>query len=242
MFHKISIDTRNYYGIALDLVFHFGLSAFKLVLWLRFWNLGVPYRQVTTFFVLKKFLKLCDKNSITVWAVYGTLLGAYRSQSFAGRPSDIDFIIQVEDHDRLLVALPDFFDVRWKLLQTTPFLGRILRIKVKNPAFSHHSKIHVRILNRNHLIDLVKIEKLTENGKDRWRIDTPSSPKGKFHFEPEVLTSYRTLRIFDQPVRSFRDPEMFLIEEYGEDWFVPRPAIRMHWATRFSQWIYSCIS
>ena len=96
MFHKISIDTRNYYGIALDLVFHFGLSAFKLVLWLRFWNLGVPYRQVTTFFVLKKFLKLCDKNSITVWAVYGTLLGAYRSQSFAGRPSDIDFIIQVK--------------------------------------------------------------------------------------------------------------------------------------------------
>ena len=66
MSHKNSIDTRNYYGIALDLIFYFGLSATKSVLWLRFWNLGVPRRQVTTFFVLKKFLKLCDKNNIKV--------------------------------------------------------------------------------------------------------------------------------------------------------------------------------
>ena len=65
------------------------------------WN-GVPFKQIPAFYTLLQLLKLADEINIKIFACHGTLLGAVRSGSFAGRPKDLDFYITDKDFFVLL--------------------------------------------------------------------------------------------------------------------------------------------
>ena len=62
----------------------------------------VPFRQVSAYQTLKKVINLCETAEISIFACHGTLLGAARSGSFAGRPKDLDFYISDTDFVTLM--------------------------------------------------------------------------------------------------------------------------------------------
>ena len=54
-------------------VFHLGYLFVRLLLKIRFAGRGIPKHQVLNFFVLKKYIDLCNKNSIRYVVFDGTL-------------------------------------------------------------------------------------------------------------------------------------------------------------------------
>jgi hypothetical protein len=57
---------------------------------------GIPLKQVNAFFALSRLEVFHKKIGAISIPIKGTLLGAIRSNSFAGRPGDLDFFIIIE--------------------------------------------------------------------------------------------------------------------------------------------------
>ena len=68
----------------------------------------VPFKQVTAYESLVRFKSICDDLNVSIYAAHGTLLGAIRSNSFAGRPKDLDFYVTSSDMDKVIKGLDRF--------------------------------------------------------------------------------------------------------------------------------------
>ena len=67
---------------------------------------SLPSRHLYSIHIIIKFLKILKKQKIDFFLIGGSLLGAVRQESFAGRPSDIDLGIKKEQFKKLLELLP----------------------------------------------------------------------------------------------------------------------------------------
>ena len=65
--------------------------------------------------ILMKTKQLLDKQGITFWLHYGTLLGAIREHSFIAHDYDVD--IMTEQHDALLAAIPALNEAGLRLIR-----------------------------------------------------------------------------------------------------------------------------
>ncbi|WP_298500623.1 phosphorylcholine transferase LicD [uncultured Methanobrevibacter sp.] len=61
----------------------------------------LKHLQKVQLMMLKDFIKICEKNNITYFAIGGTLLGAIRHQGFIPWDDDIDVIMFREDFEKL---------------------------------------------------------------------------------------------------------------------------------------------
>ena len=63
--------------------------------------IGLPTRHLNTFIKFLNFNKILKRNKINCFLLGGTLLGAVRQESFAGRPTDVDIGIKDFDEKKL---------------------------------------------------------------------------------------------------------------------------------------------
>ena len=89
-------------------------TIYRLFFWLRIFLLrfkypfyfNLPSQHLYSIHVMIKFLKILEKYKIDFFLICGTLLGAVRQESFAGRPSDIDLGIKEDQLPKLMDAIP----------------------------------------------------------------------------------------------------------------------------------------
>ena len=89
--------------------FGFYLRFYNAIIYLRFkypLYFRLPSRQLYAFHTLIKLLKILKPKKIDFFLIGGSLLGAIRQESFAGRPSDVDLAIREEQLQKLLDAVP----------------------------------------------------------------------------------------------------------------------------------------
>jgi phosphorylcholine metabolism protein LicD len=66
----------------------------------------LPIQHIHTIDMLLIFLEILKPKKIDFFLLYGSLLGAIRQESFAGRPKDIDLGIKEDHLPKLLDAFP----------------------------------------------------------------------------------------------------------------------------------------
>jgi lipopolysaccharide cholinephosphotransferase len=62
--------------------------------------------------LLQEFDRLCQKNNITYWVYFGTLLGAVRHQGFIPWDDDVDIMMPRKDFDRLMAMSNEEFGAK----------------------------------------------------------------------------------------------------------------------------------
>ncbi len=89
--------------------------------------------------LLRKLKQVCDENGLTLFAMYGTLLGAVRRAGIVTGDDDIDVALSREDFNKLL-ALKDAFQGEY-FLQTPAgdecFYGGYLKLRNTNTTALH---------------------------------------------------------------------------------------------------------
>ena len=86
----------------------FNFIGFILTFHLRFIKksfLFIPHHHLKMMVILMDLIKVLDKLKIKYFIMSGTLLGAIRQSSFAGKPGDIDLAINISDLDKLNLYL-----------------------------------------------------------------------------------------------------------------------------------------
>ena len=64
----------------------------------------IPYLQIPAYRVLLDLYNHINEHNINLILAHGTLLGAIRSNSFAGRPKDLDFYITANDFNKFFTS------------------------------------------------------------------------------------------------------------------------------------------
>ncbi len=78
-------------------------------------NYNVEAYQKRMLGILKYIDRICRQNNITYYLYYGTLLGAVRHQGFIPWDDDADIALPRSEYDRLMKALAEDDDPRYKL-------------------------------------------------------------------------------------------------------------------------------
>jgi len=167
----------------------------------------VPSRQICAFEQLIKFSEVLKKNKIDFFLLCGTLLGAMRQESFAGRPSDIDLGIKEEQVPKLLDAIP-------LLIKNG---GRIIK-EVGGDNFNN-----LLIVCRYILVDITIYRKKKIGEKEMW-IGEGEDPATKFvasTFQIKDLENLIPVNFFEKQFMAPANPEIYLEKRYGKNWKIP---------------------
>ena len=87
----------------------FFLRFYLTIVYLRLkypFYLRVPSKQLYAMDMAIQFLEILKPKKIDFFLLDGSLLGAVRQESFAGRPKDVDFGIKEEQLQKLINAFP----------------------------------------------------------------------------------------------------------------------------------------
>ena len=205
-------------------VFHACYLFVRLIFRIRFVTRGIPKHQVLIFFVLKKYVDFCNKNNIQYFVFDGTMLGAIRDEKFAGRPSDLDFILYYEDFKKIESLIK---------LHPTGFL-RFVRVMpiVKKLLVVHFGKLQSKT-NRNYIpivlfnkeitsIEQAFAKKVVSGGQLCLQVGSTTSDFD-FHFFPiDDFADFEKAFIFGLEVIVPKNPRKYLELKYGADWMTPR--------------------
>ena len=196
----------------------------RLIFRIRFAARDIPKHQVLIFFVLKKYVNFCNKNGIRYFVFDGTLLGAIRDEKFAGRPSDLDFILYYEDFKKVesLIKLhPTGF---LRLVRVMPILQKLLVVHFgKLETKTNRSYIPILFLNKEVTsIEQAFAKKVVSGGQLCLQVGS-TDPDFDFYFFPiEDFADFEKAFIFGLEVNVPKNPSKYLELKYGTDWKTPR--------------------
>jgi len=183
----------------------------------RYFRKGIPKHQLFTFFVLKKFLKVCNNNSIRCFVFDGTLLGAVRDGKFAGRPGDLDFIVYEED----LVMLKALGKVKpprhWRLIRK--------RWKMKDNKLY----FHLNFFGENLTLELIYSSKVIHKDQLCLKMKSGNHIVDFYYFDLDDFVHFERAFIYGLEVNVPRNPEKYVKLLYGVDWTTPK-------ITKIEQW------
>ena len=173
--------------------------------------LKLPLLQIYAVHTLINFLKTLESKKIKFFLNGGTLLGAVRQESFAGRPTDIDLGIKEEQLNKLLECLPLLIkngarSIRhWKDLEYINIPSKKLE--------------RLQILYRYMLVDIVVCKKEHLGKKKLWFTKCERSYDRKiltFPLEPLI-----PVKLYGKEFLAPHSPEIYLEKKYGKNWKIP---------------------
>jgi len=169
---------------------------------------SLPSRQIYAFYIAIKFLKILKPQKINFFLLEGSLLGAIRQESFAGRPADIDFGIKEEELQKLLDAFP-----------------LLIKSGVKTIKKEVNNKIEkVQILFPCILVDIAVYRKRNVGKNEMWVGEIYKDIAEKINgvtFPITDLENLITVKAYGKNFFSPANPEIYLEKIYGKNWKVP---------------------
>tara|TARA_Y100000816_G_scaffold290332_1_gene278752 strand:+ start:403 stop:1143 length:741 start_codon:yes stop_codon:yes gene_type:complete len=164
----------------------------------------IPLNHLNHFDKFKYFSKILKEEKINYFLLGGTLLGAIRQESFAGRPTDIDIGIKSDDEKKLKKSLKKIVKKGGK---------RIKYITLKDKTKKY------QIIFKSVLIDISIIKKLKHKNKLCWVGDSDDKKTIKFSYTS--LQKLITAKLYGRPFLSPSNPEFYLKQKYGNNWKTP---------------------
>jgi|GEM_PF-6848260 len=198
-----------YYGILNTFFFNPGIiNPYTILLYLYYRKTSVPLRQVNSLHCLVIFSQILNSVGIEHFLTDGTLLGAVRQNSFAGRPADIDLIIRKEDYEKLFFSTIEIYNHGFRFRKSNDPLS-VVKYKSRSNVYL---EIQLFSLEKNpSLGDRYTFTAKYDNGSirsDQFNIEQLNHP------DDTIIYGYR----FKIPANSNK----FLSDRYGEDWMIPR--------------------
>ena len=187
--------------------FAFKIRFITTVFFLRFRYLmyyKIPSRQIYAFYITKKLFKILETKKINIFLTGGSLLGAVRQGSFAGRPADVDLGIKDSEVENLLNSLPIIIKGGARTIRQEP-KDKIERIQILFPCI---------------LVDISIYRKKNVNKKEVWigEVDDPKSKFLGYHMPIENLENLVPIKIFNERFLSPSNPQIYLEQVYGKNW------------------------
>ena len=183
----------------------------------------IPVRQLVALDILLEIKNLFKNLGISFFLLHGTLLGAVRQESFAGRPNDIDLGIKKEDFDKLLNSLnllENKFKDDLKLIDEKDFKdGKIIKDKfvLKNRKFY--------FIIKNLLIDFSIYSPVNKPDGIVWEGETLKKHYNNFSgtvsFKYEDLNNFNLVKLFENNFFCPKNINDYLIKFYGANWKIP---------------------
>lgn len=175
---------------------------------------SLPAKQIYALHITIKFLEILKKQKIDFFLLGGTLLGAVRQESFAGRPSDIDLGIRREDLQKFIDAFP-----------------LLIKSGVKNIKEDKEGN-RIQILFPCLLMDIAIYEKKTlekkkiwigEKGNETWFGERESLENKLFAntFPAVDLENLIPIKVYGRQFMAPANPEIYLEKRYGKNWKIP---------------------
>ena len=177
----------------------------------------MPSTQLYAIGTVIKFLKILKPQNIDFFLMDGSLLGAVRQGSFAGRPSDIDLGIKEDQLPKLLNAIPLLMKSGARFIRTRP-----------------HNKIErLQILFSCMLVDIGIYRKQKKKGKVMWTI---FHAQKWIHSQEQHLSQNKNLtknrfvisldhlipvELYGRKFMAPPNPEVYLKKKYGKNWKIP---------------------
>ena len=171
-----------------------------------YWRL--PLKHIFGLKLLINFTKICEKKKIISFLTGGTLLGAVRQQSFAGRPSDID--IGILENKKIIL---DNFILNFKK-STRPF--KVKKFKYKNKYVKLQFYYEFMIFDIN-IFSL-------KNKKSWFNIyEDKKSVKKKelIFFRINDLKKLKKIKVYNESFFIPYNSTRYLYKKFGNRWKIP---------------------
>ena len=200
-----------------------GYLTFRLGLSLRFRHVGVPRLQVISYYLMQKFIKLCNEHEITVWVFGGTLLGAIRNQKFAGRPGDLDFFVRDDDVREIVHILELELFRKSDLIRKLPLISRTFRIdsQMNLERMAHYVKFY--FLGKSlQVFEIAPLTPLVCDGRRFFEFKSIVYPNVRDILPAREFEALRKSWIHGVQVNVLKNSEEYLESHFGSDWMIPR--------------------
>lgn len=196
---------------------------FRLGLSLRFRQVGVKRDQVVSYYLMQKFLKLCNEYEITVWIFGGTLLGAIRNQEFAGRPGDLDFFVRDNDLKRIIQILESELFLESDLIRKLPLLCRTFRIDQQSNIGSSTQYFKFYFLGKSlQTFEIRTLMLVIDDGQRYFEFDSIMYLETRDRILAREFEALRKSQIYCVQVNVLENSEEYLESHFGSDWMIPR--------------------
>ena len=174
----------------------------------------MPSTQLYAIGTVIKFLKILKPQNIDFFLMDGSLLGAVRQGSFAGRPKDIDFGIKEDKFPKLLDAIPLLKKIGAKFVRERFYKNKLTRLQIEFPGM---------------LVDIGIYRKKNVEGKEMWGNEdetkwiekTERGSGQKFDSLTFPMDNLIPIKVYGREFLAPPNPEIYLEKKFGKNWRIP---------------------
>ena len=174
----------------------------------------LPSTQIYAVGITIKFLEILKPQNIDFFLTGGSLLGAVRQGSFAGRPKDIDFGIKEDKFPKLLDAIPLLKKNGAKFIRERFYNNKVASLQIEFPCM---------------LVDIAIYRKKNVEGKEMWgnlggETENQHFPQNKDLKKKRFVISLDYLipiKAYGKEFLAPCNPEIYLERKYGKNWRIP---------------------
>jgi len=165
---------------------------------------NLPSQHLYSIHITIKLIKILRKQKIDVFLIAGSLLGAVRQESFAGRPQDIDLGVKEDQLPQLMDAIPLLIKEGARSIRRR-FNNKYVRLQILFP----HTIVDIAVFRKENEIWIGEPEKHHEQ---------------KFEgttFPTEDLEHLIFIKAYGKQFPAPVNPEIYLEKKYGKNWRIP---------------------
>ena len=191
----------------------------------------MPSTQLYAVGTAIKFLEILKPQKIDFFLTGGSLLGAVRQGSFAGRPSDIDFGIKEEELPKLLDAVPLLRKNGARFIRERPY-NKLERLQILFPCMLVDIGIYRKQKKKGKVMRtsgerendyLIHVQKLIRSQKwihsqEQHLPQNENLTKNRFAISLDHLIP---IEVYGRKFMAPPNPEVYLKKKYGKNWRIP---------------------